>query len=253
VVTVYRLGEWRFLPASHELRRAAETVRLEHRAAATLALLCERRGEMVPQRDIIERVWGGRQVSANSVPVVIADLRRALGDDARRPRFVETVSKGGYRLIAAAPETTLAPAPRRHGWYVLTAILILSLGGAAALLWSRPHVPVILVEEVRNATGDPKYAALAAASGEAMIADLARHPEIALARGAPGPAPLTADIRLTRRLVLWNDLPELSVAAVDTRTGKVVWANGACGEPRRLPLLINRLTDDFVATMRSRK
>lgn len=247
---VYRLGDWNFLPASHELRREAETVRLEHRAAATLALLCERRGEMVPHREIIERVWGGRQVSANSVPVVIADLRRALGDDARRPRFVETVSKGGYRLIAAAVEETPAmPAPSRYGWYVLAAILILSVAGAAALRWSRPHVPVVLVEEVRNATGDPKYAALATASGEAMLGDLARHPEIVLARGTPA----DADIRLTRRLVLWNDLPELSAEAVDIRTGKIIWANSAVGEPRRLPLLISRLTDDFVGTARSKR
>jgi DNA-binding winged helix-turn-helix (wHTH) protein len=250
MVKVYRLGEWSFLPASHELRREAESVRLEHRAAATLALLCERRGEMVPHRDIIDRVWSGRQVSANSVPVVIADLRRALGDDARRPRFVETVSKGGYRLIAPAEtsaEPSPAPSPRHHGWYVLAALLLLSLGGAAALLWSRPHVPVVLVEEVRNATGDPHYAALAAASGAAMLGDLARHPEIALAHGAP------ADIRLTRRLLLWNDLPELSAEAVDIRTGKVIWANSAVGEPRRLPRLIDRLTDDFVSVIRQRR
>lgn len=250
MVTVYRLADWSFDPASHELRRDGETVRLEHRAAATLALLCERRGGVVPQRDIIDAVWGGRQVSANSVPVVIADLRRALGDDARRPRFVETVSKGGYRLIAAAPETPAAPpTPRRYGWYVVAALVPLSLGGALALSLSRPHVPVVLVEDVRNATGDPKYAALAAASGQAMLGDLARHREIALARDPHA----DADIRLSLRLVLWNDLPELSAEAIDLHTGKIVWANGAVGPAHRLPRLIGRLTGEFAATMRARR
>lgn len=49
----YALGDWTFDPAAQELRRAQAKVRLEHRAARALELLCERRGEVVTQAELI--------------------------------------------------------------------------------------------------------------------------------------------------------------------------------------------------------
>src|SRR5688572_22055096 len=106
-----RIGDWTFDPAAGELTRGGERRRLEDRAARTLALLCRRRGEVVSHGEIAAEVWNGRTVSPNSLPVVIADLRRALDDDARAPRFIETVAKRGYRLMAEAGSALPAPAP----------------------------------------------------------------------------------------------------------------------------------------------
>ena len=95
-----RIGAWMFLPDSNELRSGESRRRIEDRAAHTLALLCRRRGQIVSQDEILAEVWNGRAISANSVPVLIKDIRKALGDDAREPRHIETVAKRGYRLLA---------------------------------------------------------------------------------------------------------------------------------------------------------
>src|SRR4051794_5789758 len=96
-IGTYRVGEWQFHPASGELRRGAELRRLEPRAARTLELLCGARGAVVSQDELIKDVWDGRSLSENSVAVVIGQLRRALGDDARDPKLIETIPKRGYR------------------------------------------------------------------------------------------------------------------------------------------------------------
>src|SRR6266550_3764475 len=94
----HRIGGWEFSPATGELRRRTDVRRLEPRAAKALQLLCEANGELVSQEELIAGVWHGRALSENSVAVVIGQLRRALDDDAREPRLIETIPKRGYRL-----------------------------------------------------------------------------------------------------------------------------------------------------------
>ena len=126
----YRIGEWTFRAGENEFLQGGERRRLEDRAARTLERLCRRAGEAVGQDEIIAEVWNGRSQSPNSIPVVIGQLRRALGDDARSPRFIETVPKRGYRLVAgpAAKEPR-----RRRGALALLAILLLIVAGGAWL------------------------------------------------------------------------------------------------------------------------
>src|SRR5687767_9601318 len=90
----YRIGGWTFRAGENELLKDGERRRLEDRAARTLELLCRRAGEAVAQDEIIAEVWNGRSQSPNSIPVVIGQLRKALGDDARSPRFIETLQIG---------------------------------------------------------------------------------------------------------------------------------------------------------------
>ena len=110
----HRIGEWHFHPGSGELRRGSDVRRLEPRAARTLELLLEARGSVVSHERLIHEVWSGRTLSENSVAVVVGQLRRALGDDARDPRLIETIPKRGYRLIGQP--STLASRPSRRTW-----------------------------------------------------------------------------------------------------------------------------------------
>jgi DNA-binding response OmpR family regulator len=67
-----------------------------------LKVLAERRGEVVPRIDIIEEVCGlDSEATLRTVDNHIVALRRAMGDDPRRPRCLQTVKGSGYRL---APE-----------------------------------------------------------------------------------------------------------------------------------------------------
>ena len=95
-----KIADWSFEPETGIVRNNDESVRLENRAATLLEVLAQAAGQVVSQAAIIDRVWEGRAVSPNSIAVVISDLRRALQDDPKAPRILETLPKRGYRLIA---------------------------------------------------------------------------------------------------------------------------------------------------------
>jgi DNA-binding winged helix-turn-helix (wHTH) protein len=65
-----------------------------------LVFLMEHPGEVLSRETIIDAVWSEQFVGEAVIRRAIASLRRALGDDARNPRFIETIPKRGYRLIA---------------------------------------------------------------------------------------------------------------------------------------------------------
>jgi len=111
-------GSFRFDPRSGQLWRDGGEVRLTPRAAAVLAALAERAGDVVSKQDLFDRVWNGIAVTDDALTSCIQELRGVLGDDARRPRYIETRHRRGYRLMvrpAAATDTAeqAGPAPGR--------------------------------------------------------------------------------------------------------------------------------------------
>jgi DNA-binding winged helix-turn-helix (wHTH) protein/predicted ATPase len=93
-------GRHVFVPSSGQLRRGAREIRLTPKAAAVLAALTTRPGALVTKRDLFATVWPGVAVSDAALTSCIQELRGALGDDARRPRYIETIHRRGYRFIA---------------------------------------------------------------------------------------------------------------------------------------------------------
>jgi len=115
--TVYRFGNWEYLPQSGELRdtSAATTTRLEPKVASVLECLLAHPGEVVAKEDLISRVWPDTFVSDGSIFRHVSALRRALGDNARAQTYIQTVPKRGYRFAAAVSRssmTTVIPAIR---------------------------------------------------------------------------------------------------------------------------------------------
>lgn len=105
--TKWRIGEWAACSDTDTLYSGEAHHKLERRAMETLMVLAERAGEVVKKDELIAAVWGRLAVSDHSVAMVISQLRRAFGDDARAPRYIETITKRGYRLIApCAPLST---------------------------------------------------------------------------------------------------------------------------------------------------
>jgi DNA-binding winged helix-turn-helix (wHTH) protein/Flp pilus assembly protein TadD len=97
-------------------------MRLEPLLMELLVFLCERAGEVVPKQAILDGVWGGRFVSDETVKGSFYQLRKALGDDPRQPRFIETLPKRGYRVLSrpqplepASPSLTPADALYEKG------------------------------------------------------------------------------------------------------------------------------------------
>ena len=97
----FHLGEWLVEPALNRLSGAGTTVQLEPRAVDVLVCLARRAGEVVSRQDLIDQVWDTEFVAYNTLASRIGDLRQALGDSAQQPRYIETIPKRGYRLIAA--------------------------------------------------------------------------------------------------------------------------------------------------------
>src|SRR4029453_12473047 len=95
-------GEWIALPSRNLLVRGDKQIRVEPRVMDVLVHLAAHADRLVSKEELIERVWANRYVTDDVLTVTIYALRKALGDDARRPRYIETVSRRGYRWIAPA-------------------------------------------------------------------------------------------------------------------------------------------------------
>jgi DNA-binding winged helix-turn-helix (wHTH) protein/TolB-like protein/Tfp pilus assembly protein PilF len=95
-----RIGEWSVDRSANELRRGAETARIEPKAMEVLLALARRAGEVVSREKLLEAVWPGVVVGDEALTQCIIKLRKALGDQPRTPLYVETIPKRGYRLIA---------------------------------------------------------------------------------------------------------------------------------------------------------
>ena len=103
-----RFGSHRFDVSSGRLWSNAREVRLTPKSAAVLAALVARPGQLVTREDLFASVWKDTAVGEDALTTCIRELRRALADDARRPRFIETRHRRGYRFVAPLAEDGMA-------------------------------------------------------------------------------------------------------------------------------------------------
>lgn len=97
---------FRFEPDSTRLWDGSGEVKLTPKAAMLLGALIGRAGEPVSKDELFAHVWRGTVVSDDALVTCIQELRKALGDDAKQPRFIETRHRRGYRFaapLAASP------------------------------------------------------------------------------------------------------------------------------------------------------
>jgi predicted ATPase len=85
------------------LRRGRAEVRLTPKALAVLRVLASRPGQVVTKDELFRLAWPDTAVSDAALASCIQELRRALRDDARRPRYIETVHRRGYRFLVEGP------------------------------------------------------------------------------------------------------------------------------------------------------
>lgn len=173
---VFAFQGFTFDVASGELRGGDDVVRLAPQPATVLVSLLEQAGRVVSREELGARLWPDGYVEVDlGINHCLRQVRRALGDNAGSPVFIETLPRRGYRFIAEVVEQT-PPQPGRRKWAgeaepaeaasrwgrrVLTA----TAGGFIALLGMMalfpvtpepPHVVVLpLVRAVEDQAPDP--------------------------------------------------------------------------------------------------
>lgn len=208
----FQIGDWRVDPNVNELRRPGETVRLEPKTMGVLVYLAERAGQVVSRDVLLGALWPGVVVGEDAVTQTVIKLRKALRDPARSPQYIETISKRGYRLIAAVARASVggtpqslsigenAPVPpvrqlKDHPLMVagLVALLALLISGVIAhYVWQRAEqveaeavlvgdaskrwavLPTIMVTPFETLAGDRDETYLAGGIGADLITDLSR-------------------------------------------------------------------------------
>lgn len=104
----YSFGDFILDGETGELLRAGEVVVLRRQTFRLLQLLVERAPALLEHDTLLDEVWGRTALSANAVPQAISELRRALGDDAQSPQYIETRHRRGYRFLATVRTETTA-------------------------------------------------------------------------------------------------------------------------------------------------
>lgn len=147
----FRLNDAVVRPRLNEILIDGRNEKLPAKFIDVLMVLAERQGEVFCKDELLKRVWNDPLIGDDSLANAVWMLRKTLGDDAKRPEFIETVPRRGYRLIAsvaplpgaaseevaveraadpAPPETEVAAAvvaPRRSRRYVIAALALLAV------------------------------------------------------------------------------------------------------------------------------
>lgn len=95
----FRLSTVTVVPSLNRLVLEANTIDLEPRVMGVLEVLAATPGEVVRRETLFERVWSDTVVNDEALTRAVSELRKVLGDDARKPTMVETIRGTGYRLL----------------------------------------------------------------------------------------------------------------------------------------------------------
>src|SRR4029079_13779628 len=93
-------GPYRFDCQTRQLWRGKQEVRLTKKASVLLHYLLDRAGQVATKEELFAAVWSDTVVSDAALTSCIQELRQALRDDARKPRYIETAHRRGFCLIA---------------------------------------------------------------------------------------------------------------------------------------------------------
>ena len=114
-----RFGECTLDAQAHVLMHRGREVPLSRKAFLLLEALLEKRPQVLSHRELRDRIWPTTFVSYSCLAGLVSDLRKAMGDDRRRPHYLRTVHGVGYAFIGEtvpAPAGALEPSPFRLRW-----------------------------------------------------------------------------------------------------------------------------------------
>lgn len=96
----FSLGDCAIDASTNRVSRAARCRSIEPKQMGVLLSLARANGSVRTKFDLLDEVWPSRYVVDGTLKRAVSELRKALGDDARNPRYIETIYKVGYRLVS---------------------------------------------------------------------------------------------------------------------------------------------------------
>lgn len=265
------------------LTRAGRTLPLEPKAVALLALLVERQGEVVSKTDILDTVWTETAVTENAMVRVIAQIRAALSDDSKEPKYIETVHTRGYRFLAPVTLKTAPPAPVGASRSVLNArtltlaAILLTFAGAwiyyiktrqvtpppaaAAVATNNSSIAILPLENL----GPAAHQYFADGMTEALTTQLAKLEALkVISRSAvmryrgdrPRPSAIARELGVARLVegsaLLANDKVRITARLVDGANDETLWAESYEGDLRDVLALQSRVAREIAREIRVR-
>ncbi|MGZ8202072.1 MAG: winged helix-turn-helix domain-containing protein [Burkholderiales bacterium] len=258
-----QIGEWSVDPATNELNRGSEVVRIEPKAMDVLVLLADRVGSVVSREELFLAVWTDVVVGDEALTQSIIKLRKALGDSSRSPSYIETISKRGYRLIApvtaseaveasrAGADIALASrSPARSSRYRASAgwaagiVLVVAMGGVSFFQSipltavtsqsidtadaRQPAWATVTVLPFESLGPDREQAYLAHGISDNLMTGLSRLSSLRLIResgaATTSPAAQGARYRISGSVQRESGMLRINIHLADTKTDEQLWS-----------------------------
>ena len=176
----FKVGEWVVEPEINLISQGNKVITLEPKIMKVLVCLAGRPGEVVSKPDLLTEVWTDTFVTDYVLTRSISELRRIFEDDSKDPRYIQTIAKRGYRLIAPVfsngtnlsevssneptssgtpPKLSQVNEPNRRKKFIFSIVLCViatggSLGFYYAKLSSRPALPAMKVVPFTSLPGE---------------------------------------------------------------------------------------------------
>lgn len=253
----FTVGDWQVFPATGQVIRDNIEHRLEPKVMAVLIYLAEHAGEIITREELEEQIWQGTVVTYEALTVTINKIRKTLDDDSHQPRYIETLPKRGYRLIARVNTNQTMATPRIFLLglknvkltatalvTVLALLVFTSLNNFKTdqafnhqLTLPERHLPSIAVIPFAN-NSDPEQDYFAAGITEYLITDLSRLSTLLVTsrNSVLGFNSKSADIKkisqmlnvryiLTGSVLKNSNQLRIAVQLTDTSNGIQIWAD----------------------------
>lgn len=172
----YTFGPFVFDRIGYRVLRGRDQLDLTPKLLDLLLFLLQRPAELVTKEELLDALWPDANVTENALAQAVSELRQALGDDASHPQFIKTISRRGYRFVAAVePVVSERAAPRRDDARSDPAEA--TPAASETTTGAGPAAPVhdantIAVLDFANVSGDPSVAWLASGIAETVTGDL---------------------------------------------------------------------------------
>ncbi|MDN5864327.1 MAG: winged helix-turn-helix domain-containing protein [Gammaproteobacteria bacterium] len=241
----FRLYDRTVLPLRNRITGDGKDAHVVPRTMSVLVCLAEHAGEVVTRGFLDEHVWGRSVVTDQALTNCISELRNLLGDTRAEPRFIETVPKRGYRLIAPVSPLEAGTESRAPLFSRRPLRVALSLGALAAIvvagIWWAMHVPpgasaapltTVAVTPFRQLRGAEEYAYLQLALPDEIATELSRASGLAVRPFQPDAPtdPNAAKAELDANNVITGyyyvgakGTLAITVQALDVKQNRILW------------------------------